>query len=294
MGGFTCCVPGCYNNSTSLTDKSLKFHRFPQNVPLRRKWIKLINRKAKNGKLFQPDSRSHRVCSAHFVNGMKTNGNNIPTVFPIKRLLTASKPRMTNSAARAAEPVLIPPNPASPELPPEEQQQHVDLIGLGIQTPMYGAEVEIDSFGLPPVPTLGIYDTPRPIPLPPSSEHSYCSSAKQLPTPSKKKLQNTVRLAARDLFTTSKTVSASKAEITRLKSMVLDIDSVLKSKDTLNLYTGFKSKEHFLCLIESLRPDFQTIQFPGGKKSKLSPPNCILLTLVKYKLDTPQEDLAFR
>ena len=291
MGGYTCCVPGCYNNSIRSTDK--KFHRFPQNVPLRRKWTQLINRKAENGKLFQPDSRSHRVCSAHIVNGMKTNENNIPTVFPTKRLLTTSKPRMTNSAARAAEPVFIPPNPASPELSLEEQQ-HVDLVGLGIQTPMYGAEVEIGSFGLPPVPTLGIDDTPMPIPLPPSSKDSYCSSAKQLPTPSKKKLQNTVRLAARDLFTTFKTVSASKAEITRLKSMVLDIDSVLKCKDTLNLYTGFKNKQYFLCLIESLRPDFQIIQFPGGKKSKLSPPNWILLTLVKYKLDTPQEDLAFR
>ncbi|KAH8037954.1 hypothetical protein HPB51_019306 [Rhipicephalus microplus] len=42
MGGFSCCVPGCYNNSTR--DKDLGFYVFPKEQKLRETWIQRINR----------------------------------------------------------------------------------------------------------------------------------------------------------------------------------------------------------------------------------------------------------
>ncbi|XP_007421155.1 THAP domain-containing protein 11 [Python bivittatus] len=38
MPGFTCCVPGCYNNSHR--DKALHFYTFPKDAELRRLWLK--------------------------------------------------------------------------------------------------------------------------------------------------------------------------------------------------------------------------------------------------------------
>ncbi|KAH8041693.1 hypothetical protein HPB51_017495 [Rhipicephalus microplus] len=48
MGGFTCCVPGCYNNSTR--DKGLGFYVFPKEQKLRETWIQRINRAGRGGR----------------------------------------------------------------------------------------------------------------------------------------------------------------------------------------------------------------------------------------------------
>uniref|UniRef100_A0A8C3CM64 THAP domain-containing protein 11 n=1 Tax=Cairina moschata TaxID=8855 RepID=A0A8C3CM64_CAIMO len=42
MPGFTCCVPGCYNNSHR--DKALHFYTFPKDEELRRLWLKNVSR----------------------------------------------------------------------------------------------------------------------------------------------------------------------------------------------------------------------------------------------------------
>ncbi|ETE60931.1 THAP domain-containing protein 11, partial [Ophiophagus hannah] len=42
MPGFTCCVPGCYNNSHR--DKALHFYTFPKDAELRRLWLKNVSR----------------------------------------------------------------------------------------------------------------------------------------------------------------------------------------------------------------------------------------------------------
>ncbi|KAL3241506.1 hypothetical protein MRX96_047845 [Rhipicephalus microplus] len=49
-GGFTCCVPGCYNNSTR--DKGLGFYVFPKEQKLRETWIQHINRAGRGGSCF--------------------------------------------------------------------------------------------------------------------------------------------------------------------------------------------------------------------------------------------------
>ncbi|PKU31640.1 thap domain-containing protein 11 [Limosa lapponica baueri] len=70
MPGFTCCVPGCYNNSHR--DKALHFYTFPKDEELRRLWLKNVSRAGVSGcfSTFQPTT-GHRVCSEHFQGGRK-------------------------------------------------------------------------------------------------------------------------------------------------------------------------------------------------------------------------------
>ena len=42
-GGYTCCVPGCFNNTKK--DRELSFHKFPREKVLRNVWINAIKRK---------------------------------------------------------------------------------------------------------------------------------------------------------------------------------------------------------------------------------------------------------
>ena len=58
-GGFTCCVPGCYNNSKKHKRK-FSFYNFPGDQNLRRQWLHNISRKD-----FRPTT-GHRVSRAHF------------------------------------------------------------------------------------------------------------------------------------------------------------------------------------------------------------------------------------
>ncbi|XP_070390457.1 uncharacterized protein [Dermacentor albipictus] len=88
--GQHCVVVGCGNNqrkrkniANSLCEKHavkkeqcgcdmFLLHRFPANVDLGRQWTSLINRKD-----FVPN-RNSRVCSAHFVDGKRTEQNPLP------------------------------------------------------------------------------------------------------------------------------------------------------------------------------------------------------------------------
>ena len=79
VGGYTCCVPGCYNNSKK--QRNVSFHTFPNGKSnekklLRKKWINLLSRKE-----VVPTS-GHRVCSEHFKGGKKTYLNNVPIRTP--------------------------------------------------------------------------------------------------------------------------------------------------------------------------------------------------------------------
>ena len=73
-GGFTCCVPLCYNNSK--VNKGLFFYIILKVPVLRKKWLHMICRKN-----FNPSS-GHRVCSEHFVGGKKTYEINVLTIGP--------------------------------------------------------------------------------------------------------------------------------------------------------------------------------------------------------------------
>ncbi|KFO20002.1 THAP domain-containing protein 11 [Fukomys damarensis] len=83
MPGFTCCVPGCYNNSHR--DKALHFYTFPKDAELRRLWLKNVSRAGVSGcfSTFQPTT-GHRLCSVHFQGGRKTYTVRVPTIFPLR------------------------------------------------------------------------------------------------------------------------------------------------------------------------------------------------------------------
>ncbi|XP_049527564.1 uncharacterized protein LOC125947205 [Dermacentor silvarum] len=71
MGGFTCCVPGCYKNS--LKHKGTSFHVFPKDTKLRQKWVRQINRVGQRGKFSQfVPTTGHKVCGDHFEGGRKS------------------------------------------------------------------------------------------------------------------------------------------------------------------------------------------------------------------------------
>ena len=63
-GGFTCCVPLCYNNSK--VNKGLSFYAIPKEPVLRKMCLHMICWKS-----FNPTS-GHRVCSEYFVGEKKT------------------------------------------------------------------------------------------------------------------------------------------------------------------------------------------------------------------------------
>lgn len=83
MPGFTCCVPGCYNNSHR--DRELRFYTFPKDPTQREIWLKNISRAGVSGcfSTFQPTT-GHRVCSVHFPGGRKTYTIRVPTLFPLR------------------------------------------------------------------------------------------------------------------------------------------------------------------------------------------------------------------
>lgn len=83
MPGFTCCVPGCYNNSHR--DRDLRFYTFPKDSSLREQWLRNISRAGVSGcfSTFQPTT-GHRVCSVHFAGGRKTYTIRVPSLFPLR------------------------------------------------------------------------------------------------------------------------------------------------------------------------------------------------------------------
>ncbi|XP_035538461.1 THAP domain-containing protein 11 [Morone saxatilis] len=83
MPGFTCCVPGCYNNSHR--DRDLRFYTFPKDSTLREMWLRNISRAGVSGcfSTFQPTT-GHRVCSVHFAGGRKTYSIRVPSLFPLR------------------------------------------------------------------------------------------------------------------------------------------------------------------------------------------------------------------
>ncbi|CAF99556.1 unnamed protein product, partial [Tetraodon nigroviridis] len=83
MPGFTCCVPGCYNNSHR--DRDLRFYTFPKDSALREQWLRNISRAGVSGcfSTFEPTT-GHRVCSVHFAGGRKTYSVRVPSLFPLR------------------------------------------------------------------------------------------------------------------------------------------------------------------------------------------------------------------
>ena len=95
--GFACCVPGCYKKAAI---------RFPQNPTLRKEWVSNINRLEAGSKykLFSPDDKKHRICSDHFEGGLKTDRNNVPTLFPGRVVTVRKRQTKTSTSANVSHP----------------------------------------------------------------------------------------------------------------------------------------------------------------------------------------------
>jgi len=88
-GKIKCCVPGCDSHNNKIPKPS--FYRFPaRNLEQCKLWIEAINKKNPDGsdwQLKKNHSRTGhtRICSKHFVNGVKSHSRNhvdyIPTLY---------------------------------------------------------------------------------------------------------------------------------------------------------------------------------------------------------------------
>ncbi|TRY89477.1 hypothetical protein DNTS_016057 [Danionella cerebrum] len=105
MPGFTCCVPGCYNNSHR--DRHLRFYTFPKDPAQREIWLKNISRAGVSGcfSTFQPTT-GHRVCSVHFPGGRKTYTIRVPTLFPLRGVNERRNRRGRTRKVSAAVPII--------------------------------------------------------------------------------------------------------------------------------------------------------------------------------------------
>lgn len=103
MPGFTCCVPGCYNNSHR--DRDLRFYTFPKDTTLRELWLRNISRAGVSGcfSTFQPTT-GHRVCSVHFAGGRKTYSIRVPSLFPLRGVNERRSRRGRGKKASSAVP----------------------------------------------------------------------------------------------------------------------------------------------------------------------------------------------
>ncbi|KAM9121897.1 THAP domain-containing protein 11 [Pangshura tecta] len=146
MPGFTCCVPGCYNNSHR--DKALHFYTFPKDAELRRLWLKNVSRAGVSGcfSTFQPTT-GHRVCSEHFPGGRKSYLVRVPTIFPLRgvnerkgararRARPAPAPAAPAPALLLALPAGAEPQPGPAPAGPED----VKPIDLTVQVELGGPE----------------------------------------------------------------------------------------------------------------------------------------------------------
>ncbi|XP_055010230.1 THAP domain-containing protein 11 isoform X2 [Boleophthalmus pectinirostris] len=114
MPGFTCCVPGCYNNSHR--DRELRFYTFPKDAALREQWLRNISRAGVSGcfSTFQPTT-GHRVCSVHFAGGRKTYTIRVPSLFPLRGVNERRNRRGRGKKVSAPAPAPVPapvPTPA--------------------------------------------------------------------------------------------------------------------------------------------------------------------------------------
>ena len=82
-GGLYCAAVGCHHCTKRDGPKGIYFYRFPADQERRQRWLSRVSR-LDNGAPWKPNSNS-RLCSAHFVNGKKSDDpqdiDYVPSVF---------------------------------------------------------------------------------------------------------------------------------------------------------------------------------------------------------------------
>ena len=83
----SCVVLGCKNRSNKEECKGIKFYTLPfKNEELLKTWLALICRRHNEVTIHS------RVCSAHFVGGIKTKYDQLPQIFPWQKSTSVSLP----------------------------------------------------------------------------------------------------------------------------------------------------------------------------------------------------------
>ncbi len=104
-GGRYCCVVGCHNSQRQDGPRGIKFHSFPKDPDRRHEWNKAVNRALPNKQLWTA-GKNDLVCSAHFVNGKKSDSKKslsyIPTVFPTHSVQPRTQADVDRQARREA------------------------------------------------------------------------------------------------------------------------------------------------------------------------------------------------
>lgn len=152
MPGFTCCVPGCYNNSHR--DRDLRFYTFPKDPTQREIWLKNISRAGVSGcfSTFQPTT-GHRVCSVHFPGGRKTYTIRVPTLFPLRGVNERRSRRGRSRKVSAVVPIITSVVSTANETAPleEEEEEEGDIENTTVvqigQNGQYIAPVDLTSSG---------------------------------------------------------------------------------------------------------------------------------------------------
>ncbi|XP_051507857.1 THAP domain-containing protein 11-like [Myxocyprinus asiaticus] len=138
MPGFTCCVPGCYNNTHR--DRELRFYTFPKDPSQRGIWLNNISRAGVSGcfSTFQP-TIGHRVCSVHFPGGRKTYTIRVPTLFPLRGVNERKSRRSRTRKVSAVVPIIT--SEAAP-VEDEGYTENTTLLQIG-QNGEYLAPVDL-------------------------------------------------------------------------------------------------------------------------------------------------------
>ncbi|XP_036442067.1 THAP domain-containing protein 11 [Colossoma macropomum] len=143
MPGFTCCVPGCYNNSHR--DRELRFYTFPKDPTQREIWLKNISRAGVSGcfSTFQPTT-GHRVCSVHFPGGRKTYTIRVPTLFPLRGVNERRSRRGRSRKVPATVPIITSVVSIGSEAAPIEGEGNTDTTVVQIgQNGQYITPVDV-------------------------------------------------------------------------------------------------------------------------------------------------------
>ncbi|KAM9607894.1 THAP domain-containing protein 11 [Trichechus inunguis] len=178
MPGFTCCVPGCYNNSHR--DKALHFYTFPKDAELRRLWLKNVSRAGVSGcfSTFQPTT-GHRLCSVHFQGGRKTYTVRVPTIFPLRGVnerkvarrpagAAAARRRQQQQQQQQQQPPPPPPPPSLSASTAQTAQLQPNLVSASAAV-LLTLQAAVDSSqapgSVPPAPTTPTGEDVKPIDL---------------------------------------------------------------------------------------------------------------------------------
>ncbi|KAL3186660.1 hypothetical protein MRX96_026817 [Rhipicephalus microplus] len=311
IGGFTCCVPGCYNNSTRA--KGLGFYVFPKEQKLRETWIQRINRAGRGGRFskFTPTT-GHRVCGAHFEGGKKTYMNRVPTIFPLRpqkverrRPLIRTQPELPNSPTVAPQhdPEVSGSAITSSSSDSEDTAQQSTLL---MDHAYSSQESSYDQLAKKVACQNNIITE-----LAEKAEAAYThveelnrqlKRSQQDHAEAKKlcdRLQQKNRCLRLELSCMQKKVKRCKAEATQ--KIDITYEALVEDEKKLRYYTGFTSRKSFDSFWSLLEPDAKKLRFWQMKETENEDRNFILplktqlvLVLMRLRLGLDGLDLAYR